>query len=128
MPKPPKDVLVSKKEMGRRLRAIRLKRGLKQSEVADALGVHFTVVSAVERGVRALTLQQMAKMSKALRISPNELLSPGPVVEPPTLTRRDSQLLRRVGRIRELPPAQQRTVLDVLDSRLETHASHDRKP
>jgi transcriptional regulator with XRE-family HTH domain len=122
MPKPPKHVVLSKEELGARLRAIRLQHGMTQEELARAMGTHFTTISAVERGVRALTLQQVAKLAGALRVSPDDLLNPrrrSRVVPP---SRKEGRLLRRVERIRELPPAQQETVLEVLESLLKTHS------
>jgi transcriptional regulator with XRE-family HTH domain len=123
MPKPPKHVVLSKKDLGTRLRALRLARGLTQAEVADAIGTHFTVISSVERGVRALTLQQVVKLADSLKVSPDDLLQKKKPPKVPATSRQDGRLLRRIDRIRELPPAQQRTVLDVLDSLLKAHGS-----
>ena len=121
MPKPPKHVVLSKKELGDRLRAVRLKHGMTQQELARAIGTHFTTISAVERGVRALTLQQVAKLASALRVASDDLLSPKRRSTPAPLNRREGRLLRRVERIKELPAPQQQTVLDVLESLLKTH-------
>jgi transcriptional regulator with XRE-family HTH domain len=123
MPKPAKHVVLSKKELGARLRAIRQRRGMTQSELADAIGTHFTGISAVERGVRGLTLQQAVKLATALKVSPDELLHPKKATPVKPVDRREGRLLRRIERIRDLPPLQQRTVLDVLDSLLKTHAN-----
>ena len=60
LPQPPKEVVISKKELGRRLRAARQARGMTQVELAEALGTYQTVVSAIERGARGLTVQQVA--------------------------------------------------------------------
>lgn len=121
MPKPTKEIVLSKKEIGARLRALRLERGMTQGEVADAVGTHFTSVSAVERGVRGLTVQQIVKLSTALRVSPDELLHPKKSTRPKATSRRDGRLLRRIQRVQELPPPQQRTVLEVLESLLKAH-------
>ena len=122
MPKPAKEIVLSKKDVGARLRALRLERGMTQDEVARAIGTHFTSISAVERGVRGLTLQQIVKLSSALKVSPDALLHPKQSPKPKTTSRREGRLLRRIERIRELPPPQQRTVLDILDSLLKTHS------
>ena len=122
MPKPPKHVVLSKKDLGARLRALRLARGLTQAEVAKAIGTHFTVISSVERGVRALTLQQVVKLAESLKLSPDELLHQKKPPKETATSRQEGRLLRRIDRIRELPPAQQRTVLEVLDSLLKAHA------
>jgi transcriptional regulator with XRE-family HTH domain len=125
MPKPAKHVVLSKREIGARLRALRTERGMTQDELAQAIGTHFTGVSAVERGVRGLTVQQIVKLATALKVSPDELLQPKKTKASKPKSRRDGLLLRRMERIRELPPPQQRTVLDVLESLLKTHGQAD---
>jgi transcriptional regulator with XRE-family HTH domain len=127
MPKPAKEVVLSKKELGARLRSLRLNRGMTQYEVAQAIGTHFTSISAVERGVRGLTVQQIVKLAMALKVSPDDLLDPRRAAKPTMTSRRDGRLLRRLERIRELPPPKQRTVLDVLDSLLTTHSQGRRR-
>jgi transcriptional regulator with XRE-family HTH domain len=121
MPKPPKEVVLSKKELGARLRALRIERGMTQDEVARAIGTHFTSISAVERGVRGLSVQQIVKLATALKVSPDDLLHAKKAAKLKATSRRDGRLLRRIERIRELPPPKQRTVLEVLDSLLKTH-------
>jgi transcriptional regulator with XRE-family HTH domain len=122
MPKPAKEIVLSKKDLGARLRALRLERGMTQDELARAIGTHFTSISAIERGVRGLTLQQIVKFSSALKVPTDALLHPKKSPKPRTTSRREGRLLRRIERIRDLPPPQQRTVLDVLDSLLKTHS------
>jgi transcriptional regulator with XRE-family HTH domain len=124
MPKPAKEIVLSKRDLGARLRALRLERGMTQDEVARAIGTHFTSISAVERGVRGLTIQQIVKLSSALKVSPDALLHPKKSAKPKVTSRREGRLLRRIERIRELPSPQQRTVLDVLDSLLKTHQTN----
>jgi transcriptional regulator with XRE-family HTH domain len=125
MPKPAKHVVLSKREIGARLRALRTEKGMTQDELARAIGTHFTGISAVERGVRGLTVQQIVKLATALKVSPDQLLQPKKTRAPKPKSRRDGLLLRRMERIRELPPPQQRTVLDVLESLLKTHGQAD---
>ena len=123
MPTPPKQIVLAKDEIGARLRAIRQRKGLTQDQLARAIGSHFTAISAVECGRRALTLQQAATLAAALQVSPDELISPIRATRARTMSRRDALLLRRVERIQELPPSGQRTVLDVLESLLKAHAN-----
>jgi len=122
MPKPAKEIVLSKKDLGGRLRALRLERGMTQDELARTIGTHFTSISAVERGVRGLSVQQIVKLATALKVSPDDFLHPKKTARPKPASRRDGLLLRRIERIRDLPPPQQRTVLDVLDSLLKTHS------
>jgi transcriptional regulator with XRE-family HTH domain len=66
MPTPPKDVVVSRKQIGERLRYLRVERGISQVALAEALGTYQTSVSAIERGARGVTVQQLVKLASAL--------------------------------------------------------------
>lgn len=124
MPHPPSIVEVSKEEIGRRLKALRRERNLTQTELAKMLGTHFTAISQIERGIRGLTIHQVVRLAKALRVDPNSLLGAGPQrrsKEGAPEPRNSNRLLKRLQRIEELPAAQRRIVLGVLDSLLKTH-------
>jgi transcriptional regulator with XRE-family HTH domain len=124
VPRKTKRVELSRMDLGARLRALRLAQGMTQAEVAQAIGTHYTVVSAVERGLRALTLQQLIRLNAALDLPTNALLEQEP---PRQLSRREGRLLRRVQRIQELPVPQQRIVLALLEALLKTHGQGRRK-
>jgi len=123
LPRPPKDVVVTKKQIGVRLRALRRSRGMTQTELADALGTHYTSVSHVERGLRGLTIQQLVKLAKALRVSADEILFE-PKASKEKAQPGNGRLLRRLQRIEELPRADQRFVLKILDELVEKHRRH----
>jgi transcriptional regulator with XRE-family HTH domain len=126
VPQPPKTIEVSNKEIGDRLRAIRRARGMTQTRLAEVLDTHFTAISQIERGLRGLTVHQLVKLSRALGVSPNQLLGE---IKSKDITRpRNPRLLRRLQRIEELPPAQQRMVLSILDSLLKTHGRGNGQP
>ncbi len=118
LPQPPKNVLVSKQEIGARLRTFRQQRGITQVQLAKALGVQQANVSAMERGVRSLTIHQVVKLSKALKVSTDVLLKgdgTAPAKKPP----QDLKLLRRMQRLQKLSPRGQRAVLRLLDALLD---------
>jgi hypothetical protein len=60
----------------------------------------------------------LVELAKALRLSTDELLGVKRVRE--TLPPKTARLLKRLRRIEELPPADQRAVLKVVDALLET--------
>lgn len=45
-----------------------------QEELADRAGLHRTYISGVERGIRNPTVTVLAKIAKALRVKPAEML------------------------------------------------------
>lgn len=121
MPRPPKNVVVSKLEIGRRVQALRRDKHITQAELATILGTHPQSISQVERGIRGLTVHQVIRLSQALGVSPNDLLLGKSRNAHQTSPPFDIRLMRRLQRIKELPPAQRRIALGVLESLLETH-------
>jgi transcriptional regulator with XRE-family HTH domain len=100
MPRRPKNQLVSKPAVGQRLRAIRLAQGMSQEKLAELLGITQSNVSGLERGVRSLTIHQVAKLASALGVSTDELL----LGRSPNGSKRDQQVQDRrfVRRLRDI--------------------------
>lgn len=53
---------------GEYLRLLRLDKGLSQKELADAIGVDFTLVSKIELGERTLGLDMIPNLASALEM------------------------------------------------------------
>ncbi len=62
------------RNVGRNLRAYRRKRGLSQEEFAEVLGVHRTYVGGIERGERNLTLRNVERIARRIKLEPLVLL------------------------------------------------------
>jgi transcriptional regulator with XRE-family HTH domain len=58
------------------VRAYRLRAKLRQVDVSEATGIPQTDISQIERGVRNVTLQTLAKIAIALDVDPRKLLKP----------------------------------------------------
>jgi transcriptional regulator with XRE-family HTH domain len=58
---------------GRAIRRVREEQGINQEEAAERCGLHRTYYSGVERGVRNLSLINIEKISKGLKMSLPEL-------------------------------------------------------
>jgi transcriptional regulator with XRE-family HTH domain len=114
--------VISKKEVGARVRGLRQTRDMSQGELAALLGIPATNVSAIERGVRGLSLQQLAKLAKALEVSPGEILNGHPPVRQQGIGR----LPRRFERIRGLPRTKRRVLFEIIDAFLDKHLPPDR--
>jgi transcriptional regulator with XRE-family HTH domain len=117
LPRPPKHVVFSREEAGRRVREQREAQGVTQVELAKALGVTQSNVSEMERGIRGLTVHQVVKLARTLKVSTDAILSGengrGEKKSPSSL-----KVMRRLKRIEQLPEPRQRAVLKVLDALL----------
>ena len=58
---------------GKRVKEIRLKKAMSQSDLAKNLGVHPTYISGIERGVRNMALKNIERLAKALNVRIEEL-------------------------------------------------------
>jgi len=62
-------------KFGRRIRDLRLAKGLSQEELAFRVGVHRTYLGGIERGERNPALKNIAAIAKALDVTLSELFS-----------------------------------------------------
>jgi transcriptional regulator with XRE-family HTH domain len=59
---------------GDRVRLFRKAAGLSQEDLADLAEMHRTYLSGIERGVRNVSLVNIVRLAKALKISPSQLM------------------------------------------------------
>jgi transcriptional regulator with XRE-family HTH domain len=59
--------------LGKRIRALRDKKGWSQERLADEAGIDRSYMSGIERGVRNMSVLNLAKIAKALGVSPASL-------------------------------------------------------
>jgi transcriptional regulator with XRE-family HTH domain len=62
-------------KFGKKVREERLKLGLSQEALAEKAGVHRTYIGMIERAEKNITLENIEKIAKALRISLKDLFS-----------------------------------------------------
>lgn len=63
-----------KLKLGQKIKEIRIKEGYSQEELASLSKLHRTYISDIERGERNVSVQNIEKIAKALKIDPSELL------------------------------------------------------
>jgi len=64
----------TQRAFGSGLRQVRQARGVSQEELAKRSALHRTYVSSVERGERNVSLVNIVKLARALRITPAVLM------------------------------------------------------
>jgi transcriptional regulator with XRE-family HTH domain len=62
-----------KDTLGRNIKILRARRGLSQADLAEKAGMSITFLSTIERGIRFLQPDMMAKIANALGVEVNEL-------------------------------------------------------
>jgi transcriptional regulator with XRE-family HTH domain len=124
MPRRSKDQIVSKQAVGQRLRALRLSQGMSQEKLAELLGITQSNVSGLERGVRSLTIHQVAKLASALRVSTDELLlGASPNSRKQEHQAQDQRFVRRLREIDILSRRQKDALLLTIDTFLKASGS-----
>jgi transcriptional regulator with XRE-family HTH domain len=88
------------RQVGARLRAVRLRQHRSLHEVADASHGHFklSTIGSYERGERAITVPRLRELAELYHVSVDELL-------PPSGGRRSSAPARRIDLTAMPPPA-----------------------
>ena len=61
-------------KFGKQVRKFRLSKNLSQEGLANLADLHWTYISGIERGIRNISLKNIAKISKALELKLKDLL------------------------------------------------------
>lgn len=59
---------------GRRVKEVRLQRGLSQEKLAELAGLHRNYVGVIERGQQNISLLNIVKLARGLNVSPSKLV------------------------------------------------------
>jgi transcriptional regulator with XRE-family HTH domain len=104
-------------QLGARIAALRKAQGITQVDLAQALGVSQQTINSYETGRRRVPVSTLPPLARTLGVSIEELIG-----EPPsTATRKRGptpKLMQQVERIQQLPRAQQRFIMRMLDTML----------
>jgi len=112
------------KGFGKRLREIRRRRGLTQGELGAAVGVSNRVIAYYEQDDAQPPGPLLAELARVLKASSDELLGLQPVKD--GTSPRTARLLKRLRRVEELPPADQRALLKLVDALVTTRRRSSR--
>jgi len=83
------------------------------------LKIPATNVSAIERGIRGLSLQHLVRLAKALEVSPAEILDGRSGNRSRRAT--SARMPRRFERVRRLPRTKRRVLYEIIDAFLDKH-------
>lgn len=103
---------------GDRLAALRQAKGMTQQELGTAVDVSQRVIAYYESDGAQPPGAMLVDLARALGITADELLGMAPMRE--KTSPKTARLLKRLRRIEELPPADQRAVLKLVDAMLDT--------
>ena len=115
MPRPPKDIVLSPVKIGERLRDLRVRRDMSQAALAATLSTKQSNISDIERGTRGLTIQQLVKICRVLKTTPNAVLGEKEAAEKNTPPH-DRRLLRQMQQLQALPKRKRQALLTTLDA------------
>jgi transcriptional regulator with XRE-family HTH domain len=111
---------------GARLAELRQRRGMSQTELGEAVGVTKRVIVYYESEDAQPPGAMLVDLARALDVTSDELLGLQPMRVTPSP--KVARLLKRLERLAELPPAEQRAVLKVVDGFLDAHGFQRRAP
>lgn len=105
---------IDDKAISKRLAEIRKRRGIRQVDLAEKLGINQPLVSQYERGDIRLHGSLVAAFARALRVSSDEILGLKDVKEEPTLLQ-DRRFLRRLHKLDALSRRDKQALLRTID-------------
>ncbi len=102
------------KQIGERLRSLRLTAGLTQEHLAERADLHTTYIGQLERGEKNATVETICKLAKALKVAPSQIFAHLPLPDsPPSPAEEIFQL------VQECPPREQKALLAILRQLIE---------
>lgn len=61
-------------QLGKKIRELRKKMGISQEELGFRANLHRTYIGSIERGEQNISIDNIHKIAKALKVSPKDLL------------------------------------------------------
>jgi transcriptional regulator with XRE-family HTH domain len=108
-------------QLGTRVAELRKAEGITQVQMAQTLGVSQQTINSYEVGRRRIPVSVLPVLARTLGVSMEELIG-----EPPTAAKKRGptpKLQQQMERIQQLPKAQQRFVMQTLETLLKGTAS-----
>jgi transcriptional regulator with XRE-family HTH domain len=107
--------MLNKTEFADRLKQLRKKKGISQSDLAELIEVHFTQVSRYERGETKPNAEAMTKLAKALNTTVDFLMN-GTADDAVKDAGLEKELISRFKEVQSLETDDKKTVLSLMDA------------
>ena len=99
------------------IKAIREEKGLKQIEVATHIGVDKSAYSKIEKGQRALTVEELQKMAQLFNLTTDQILHyDGPL--PTEVVIEDKSAVEQLRLLQQLDNEDRQTIFKLIDTML----------
>ncbi|PEA01134.1 helix-turn-helix domain-containing protein [Bacillus cereus] len=104
--------------MGSRIQRIRKEKGIKQFELAEAIGVNHTAISLYESGKREPRKEILEKIALATNVSVDYFygLTDNKVLNQEKLNKQEIQAAKLMERILKLPPEKRDLINNLIDN------------
>ena len=99
------------------IKAIREEKNLKQIEVANHIGVDKSAYSKIEKGMRALTVDELQKMAQLFNMTTDQILNHDGKI-PQNVVIEDKTASEQVRLIAQLNEKDKGTVMNIIDTML----------
>jgi transcriptional regulator with XRE-family HTH domain len=101
--------------IGSNIKRLREDRGVKQSEIADLIGMHRSNYSKIENGQREISVPALDKIAKYFNISLDELVHLGDDI-PTEVSLEDKTTVEQVKLIQELDQEEKNMVFKMIET------------
>lgn len=99
------------------IKAIREEKGLKQIEVAEHIGVDKSAYSKIEKGLRALTVEELQKMAGLFNLTTDQILNYDGKI-PKEVVIEDKTATEQMRLIQQLDEEDKKTIFRLIDKML----------
>ena len=99
------------------IKVIREEKGFKQIEVASHIGVDKSAYSKIEKGLRALTVEELQKMAQLFNMSTDQILNYDGKI-PKEVTLEDKSTIEQMRLIQQLDEEDKQTIFRLIDKML----------
>ena len=104
-------------DLAANIKAIREERGLKQIEVASHIDVDKSAYSKIEKGSRALAVEELYKMSQLFNMTTDQILNYDGKI-PKEITIEDKTTVEQMRLLQQLNEEDRKTIFSIIDKML----------